>query len=132
MIADDEIVAALRRALPEASAILLFGSHAAGAARPDSDLDLAVLLPGRADPVRLWHVAEEMAAAFGVDVDLIDLGAASTVMQHQIITTGRTLFVAGLDFARYEAFILSAMTALTEAREPLLAEIKREGRVYGR
>ncbi len=130
-IDDDAILTAARDALPEAQAIYLFGSRAEGAARGDSDLDLAVLMaPGKADPVGLWETGEALAARLGVDVDLVDLMGASTVLQHRIVTTGRRLFAADpLAADWYEAFIESEMADLNEARAPLLAEIAREGRV---
>ncbi len=56
---------------------------------------MAVKLPGRADPVRMWVAGEEIAWRLGVDVDLIDSLAASTVMQYRIVTTGRRLFATG-------------------------------------
>jgi len=132
MIAESDIVAAVRSVLPEAQALILFGSRADGTERDDSDLDLAILLPGRADPVRLWEAGEAIARRLGVDVDLVDLLAASTVMQYQIITTGRRLFAEGTQADFYETFILSEMTALNEARAPLLADIRKEGRVHDR
>jgi predicted nucleotidyltransferase len=131
-ISDAEIVAAVRSALPECQSIILFGSRAQGGAADDSDLDLAVMLPGRADTVRLWEAGEAIARRLGVDVDLVDLCAASTVMQFQVITGGRRLFGEGSEPDTYEAFILSEMTSLDEARAPLLADIRREGRVHGR
>lgn len=131
-LAGDEIIAAVRAVLPDVRAVTLFGSRAGGAARDDSDLDLAVLLPGPADPVRLWEAGEAIARTLGVDVDLIDLRAASTVMQFQVITTGRRLFAEGGEADRYEMFVLGEMLALNEARAPLIADIEREGRVHGR
>lgn len=129
---EDEIVTAVRAVLPEVQAITLFGSRAEGSETANSDLDLAVLLAGRGDPVQLWEAGEALAQRLGVDVDLIDLRAASTVMQFQIVTTGRRLFAAGSESDRYEMFILSEMTALNEARAPLIADILREGRIHGR
>jgi uncharacterized protein len=131
-ISESDIVTAVRSALPNAQAVTLFGSRAEGVEVPGSDLDLAVLLPGRADPVRLWEAGEAIARRLDVDVDLIDLRAASTVMQFQIVTTGRRLFAIGDEADRYEMFILGEMTALNEARAPLIADIQREGRVHGR
>jgi predicted nucleotidyltransferase len=131
-ISESEIVTALRSALPEASAVILFGSRAEGTDTADSDLDLAVLLPRPADPVPLWEAGEAVARRLGVDVDLVDLRRASTVMQFQIITTGRRLFVQGDEADRYDMFILAEMTALNEARAPLIADIEREGRIHGR
>lgn len=131
-LAEDKIIAAVRAVLPEVQAVTLFGSRAEGSAREDSDLDLAVLLPRRADPVRLWEAGEAIARTLGVDVDLIDLRAASTVMQFQVITTGRRLFAEGGEADCYEMFVLGEMMALNEARAPLIADIEREGRVHGR
>lgn len=131
VIADDEIVRVLGEVLPDMRALLLFGSCVNGIGAPGSDLDLAVLLPNRADPVGLWLAGEAVAARLGIDVDLIDLRGASTVMQFQIITAGRILYAADGEIQYYAAFILSEMTALNEARAPLLADINREGRIYG-
>lgn len=130
-ISDSDIVTAVRLALPDVRAITLFGSRAEGTDTPDSDLDLAILLSHRADPVRLWEAGEAIARRLDVDVDLIDLRAASTVMQFQIVTTGRRLLAEGDEADRYEMFILREMADLNEARAPLIADIKREGQVHG-
>ena len=131
-LADTDLLSLLRAALPEVRAIYRFGSRATGEARNDSDLDIAVLLPGRADPVRLWEIAEALAVRLGVDVDLVDLIAASTVLQYQIVTTGQRLFAIDAEVDFYEAFIVSEMLALREARAPLVADIVAEGRIHGR
>jgi predicted nucleotidyltransferase len=127
-----DIVAALGSVLPDAQALIMFGSRADGAGTAGSDLDLAVLLPAPADPVRLWEAGEDIARRLGVDVDLVDLRTASTVMQFQIITTGRRLFAEGTEADRYDMFILGEMTSLNEARAPLIADLAREGHVHGR
>lgn len=127
-----DIIAAVLAELPEARAIYLFGSHADGSAGAESDLDLAVLLPGRGDPVRVWQAGEGVAHRLNVDVDLVDLGAASTVMQFQVLTTGRRLFAADGQVDRFEAFVMAEMIDLNHARAGLLADITREGRVHGR
>lgn len=131
-LSEGEIITAVRSILPGVQAITLFGSRAEGTETADSDLDLAVLLPGSVDPVRLWEAGEAIARRLGVDVDLVDLRAASTVMQFQVVTSGRRLFAEGGEADRYEMFVLGEMTALNEARAPLIADIQREGRVHGR
>lgn len=131
VLSDDAILDAVRALFPTLCAVTLFGSRAQGQERDDSDLDLAVLLPEPADPVALWQAGEAIAKRLGVDVDLVDLRRASTVMQHQIITSGRRLFIEGTEAERYDAYILNAMIALNEARAPLLADIHRDGRVHG-
>jgi predicted nucleotidyltransferase len=133
MITDSDILAAVREALPGVRRVYLFGSRAVGEERPDSDLDLAVVLDGPADPVSLWMAGEDIASRLDVDVDLIDLLTADTVLKHQIVTKGRRLFAADpMDAERYEIFILNDMMNLNEIRAPLIADIKRRGSVYGR
>ena len=86
--ARDLIVQHLRSHLPGLLAIYAFGSRITGNTTPDSDLDLAVLVAGHADIITLFNLSSDLADLAGCDVDLVDLRAASTVMQHQIIQTG--------------------------------------------
>ena len=126
------ILDALRQCLPHLLALYAFGSQVSGDAGPESDLDLAVLVEGKADPVALWHLAGELAELAGCPVDLLDLRAANTVMQHRVITTGQRLWARDPQADLYESFILSEKTALDEARAPLMAIIQREGTIHGR
>lgn len=130
---DEDIVTAVLEVIPATQALYLFGSRARGCERPDSDLDLGVLVAGKAGAAELWDRAQELAVRFNLDVDLVDLRAASTVMQHQVITSGRRLFAApGQEVDRFEIFVLKEMTDLNEARAGVMADIVREGRVHGR
>ena len=122
----------LLAAIPSLSAVYLFGSLAQGTAGPESDVDIAILADQAPDAVGLWSLANDLADVAGCPVDLVDLRAASTVMQYQIITTGKRLWERDSQAALYESFILSEKTALDEARAGLIADIGREGRIYGR
>jgi uncharacterized protein len=122
----------LQNQLPGLLAVYLFGSHAQGIAGPDSDVDLAVLLSGQADPVLLWQLSGDMADIAGSPVDLIDLRAATTVMQYQVVTRGQRLWARDVQAGLFECFVLSEKTALDEARAGLLKDIQEEGSVYGR
>jgi predicted nucleotidyltransferase len=113
-------------------AIYLFGSHATGEATAASDVDLAVLVAGRVEPLHLWQLAGELADIAQLPVDLLDLRNASTVMQYQIITNGRRVWTSGVDAGVYEAFILSEKTEFDVARAGLLSDIYQEGIVHGR
>lgn len=88
-----DLVARLQRCRPVA--IYLFGSHAAGTPRPDSDLDLAILLPPGAPaisgPERLDLVGELEALA-NRQVDLVVLNRAPLPLQFEVIHTGRVLY----------------------------------------
>lgn len=128
----ERIIQTLQARLPNLLAIYAFGSRISGTARPDSDLDLAVLVAGYADPLTLFALAGDLADVAGCAVDLLDLRAASTVMQYQIITTGERWWQQDAQAALFEAAILSEKTALDTARAGLLADIQQRGRVYGR
>lgn len=127
----DQTLDTLRQRWPELLAVYHFGSTASGQSTAASDVDLAILLPGKADALDLWHQAQALATTLGREVDLLDLRAASTVMQYQIITTGQRLWARDAQAALYESFILSEKTALDTARAGLLQDIEQRGRVYG-
>ncbi|WP_211234111.1 type VII toxin-antitoxin system MntA family adenylyltransferase antitoxin [Chitinilyticum litopenaei] len=122
----------LRQKLPDLQAVYAFGSQISGDADADSDLDLAVLLPYRADPVALWQLAGALSGVSGLPVDLLDLRAASTVMQYQVLSKGIRLFELDTVVGIFEAMVLSEKTRLDEVRQDLLDDIVRDGRVYGR
>lgn len=128
----DLIVSLLQARLPNLLAIHAFGSQINGTAGPDSDLDLAVLVGGYADPTRLWDIAGEIADLAGCPVDLLDFRAASTVMQYRILSTGQRWWAADSRADLYEAGVLSDKTELDSARAALIADVQREGRIYGR
>jgi predicted nucleotidyltransferase len=129
---EERIVALLQAELPGLLGVWLFGSQANGHANVHSDVDLAVLVAGRADPLQLWNIGQKLAAVMDRDVDLLDLRVASTVMQYQVITEGRLLWQKDAQGILYESAILSDKTELDTARAGLLADIRREGRVYGK
>lgn len=122
----------LRTALRELVAAYRFGSTATGSARLSSDVDLAVLADGRLDPIVRFDLQERLAGALHIDVDLVDLRAASTVMASQIVTTGVLLY-EGDSTARhvFENFVYGRYARFNEERREILDRIAREGRVYG-
>ena len=79
----------VREVLPGASAAWLFGSADKGYWREGSDLDLAVSMPQPFSAAARFQAAERMISALGVEVDLLDFHHLHTVMQVQIIHTGR-------------------------------------------
>ena len=129
---DGPIVGAIRERLPSVLAVYAFGSRVQGMAGPQSDLDLAVLVAGYAEPLVLWSLSASLADKVACPVDLLDLRAASTVMQYQVITTGKLLWSIGLDAGLFECYVLSEKTALDAARAPLLADIAATGEIYAR
>ena len=124
-------ISSIRTAFPNTLAIYFFGSHANGTANSDSDLDLAVLVAGYAEPLQLWDISNNLAEIAGCDVDLLDMRAASTVMQYQILQTGRCLWANKLEADLFECFVLSEKLYLDQARAGLLDDIQKRGTVYG-
>lgn len=131
----ESLIALLKHRLPGLLAIYGFGSrihHQGVTARPDSDLDLAVLLEGYADPVILFYLSGELADITDCPVDLLDMRAASTVMQYQILTIGEAWWRKDVQAGLFEAAMLSEKMALNEARAGLIQAVARRGTVYGR
>lgn len=128
----EAIIQHLQQSIPDLLAIYAFGSRIQGTATAGSDLDLAVLVAGYADPLQLWQLAGDLQDLAGCSVDLLDLRAATTVMQYQVITTGECWWARDVQAGLFEAAVLSDKTALDTARAALLEDIQREGRVYGR
>lgn len=129
---DGPVLRALHNAFPNALAAYAFGSQMVGKAGADSDLDLAVVVAGYADPLALWELSHKMADIAGCPVDLLDLRSASTVMQFQVLTQGQRLWAKGMEADLFECFVMGEKLALDEARAGTLANIVRDGRVYGR
>ena len=118
--------------IPNLLALYAFGSRIQGTANAQSDLDLAVLVEGYADSVQLFGLANQLADQLGYEVDLLDMRAASTVMQFQILTTGECWWAKDLlQVGLFESMVLSEKTNLEEARAPLLADVQSRGSVYG-
>ncbi|MEK7761619.1 MAG: nucleotidyltransferase domain-containing protein, partial [Nitrospirota bacterium] len=83
---DPALIEYLRKSVPELIALYRFGSQAKGTARPDSDVDLAVLARNPIPAIRRFELAQELAIQLHRDVDLVDLRSASTVMRMQVIS----------------------------------------------
>jgi predicted nucleotidyltransferase len=127
-----KVVTAIRERFLNAMAVYAFGSRLNGNSGPNSDLDLAVLVGGYADPLELWEAANQLAGLVHCPVDLLDLRAASTVMQYQVITTGQRLWAADVQAGLFECYVLSEKTALDAARAPLMRDIAATGKIYAR
>lgn len=68
-----------------------FGSRARGEGRPDSDLDLAGRVPKDVDLFGLVHLRDDLADAFGMPIDFVDLDAAKPRTRERIERDGVVL-----------------------------------------
>ncbi len=76
---------------PSVTMAILFGSLADGRGRPDSDLDLAVSATVPLTVQARIELIDELAAAVGRPIDLIDLNQAHGPILQQVLTTGRLM-----------------------------------------
>jgi len=83
-------------------------------------------------PVQLFETANQLADKLGYEVDLLDLRAASTVMQYQVIITGKRLWTKDTQADLFDVIVLNEKLALDELRAEQLNEIRETGTVYGR
>lgn len=80
---------------PEALSVILYGSQASGITRPDSDVDVAVLLKsGRSSKSfeKKLEYQADLEDILGKDVDVVILNDADLFLAQQAITKGRTVF----------------------------------------
>lgn len=68
--------------------VYLFGSQADGQARPNSDVDVAVLLQDDSDALVDLQLADYLSGALRKSVDFVVLNRASPILQHEVIRGG--------------------------------------------
>jgi predicted nucleotidyltransferase len=130
----DVIVRIILEHYPTAQAIYLFGAYGTADEWPDSDVDIAVLLPpeeARQQPqLMLAPCFYALADALGKYVDLLNARELSTVFQKEIIRSGRRLYSADDAAAEFEMLTLSHYQKLNEEREAILEAFEKSGKAY--
>jgi predicted nucleotidyltransferase len=98
-------------------ALFVFGSEVAGTRHRESDLDLAALLRRRPDSLELLDAQTELEGIAKLDVDLVDLAAASPILARQVLRGGRCVFGSESPaLARFEATLPSRYEDLKRVR----------------
>ena len=119
---------------PSVQGIYLFGSFGTGNAWPDSDVDIALLLPpAQAKAERSLAMSEcrfDLAKALGREADLVNARQVSTVFQKEIIF-GKLLYCADrYAVDEFEMLTLSYYQKLNEERREILEAFYETGRAY--
>ncbi|MBF0308970.1 MAG: nucleotidyltransferase domain-containing protein [Magnetococcales bacterium] len=129
---DQSIVEAVRTFFPRVQAIYRFGSCGTADERPDSDCDLALLLPpGDKTRLAVHPLAEQLAALLGREVDLVNLRQVDTVFQKEILAAERRIDAGDVQAAdSFEMLVLSYYQRLNRERREILADFRASGRVY--
>jgi uncharacterized protein len=135
MTATGDIVRTVLGHYPDTQAIYLFGSYGTKNEWPDSDVDIALLLPpDQAKASRMLAMSplcSDLGSLLEKPVDLINLREVSTVFQKEIITADRRIYTGdayGAD--EFEMLVLSLYQKLGEERADILEEFWRTGRAY--
>ncbi|WP_028299541.1 type VII toxin-antitoxin system MntA family adenylyltransferase antitoxin [Oceanospirillum beijerinckii] len=122
MLDKNKLVQTVKNLAPDVRLIYLFGSQADGSSTPSSDIDIAVLLEKKLDPVARFDLEQTLAIELNQDVDLVDLLTASTVLQNQVIMHGSLLFGSENEQTKFEMQIMSMYQRLNEERADILRE----------
>ena len=108
--------------------IYLFGSAARSELRVDSDIDLAFLSDEPRGSYEVFMVAQQLAEIFNRDVDLVDLGKASTVLKAQIVAYGKHIYEADLNRRiSFEMVALKEYALLNEERQVVVDSFIKGG-----
>src|SRR5277367_6749592 len=78
--------------LPEAWAVYVYGSFARDEDWPDSDLDIAILLPPEQRIPDLLQLMGDISKRIHREVDVVDLRRVGDVLRRDVLESGRILF----------------------------------------
>ena len=101
MLPDDQSAAARLRAaiseVPDVQLAYLFGSRASGAARPESDFDIGILLHETSARAERGSTIRRLAGRLGREVssallDIVILNDAPALLRHRILRDGVVLY----------------------------------------
>ena len=129
----DTITTTVLEFYPNVQAVYLFGSHMTKDEWPDSDIDIALLLPHeeakRELSFAMCDCSTALARTLHKDVDLLNARIVSTVFQNEIISKGRLLYCAD-QYAvdEFEMLTISYYQKLNEERADIIASALADGR----
>ena len=135
MTFEQTIVETISERHRDVQALYLFGSHGTEYEWPQSDVDVAMLLP----PAAAKHLSTmdraatqtELARRLAKPVDLVNLRRVSTVLQKEVVMADRRIHTVDEYAAEvFEMHVLSLYQKLNEERREILKEGLGSGRFY--
>lgn len=135
MSQQSQLIQLILNTWPDTQAIYLFGSWGTEYERPESDVDIAVLLPApqakKAGSLVLTDLHYALQSLLNREVDLINLRQAPTVLQKEVVMAGRRIYcIPGIVADEFELLVLALYQKLNEERAGILAEGMSSGRFY--
>lgn len=127
------IIRTVLKHYPDVQAIYLFGSYGTADEWPDSDVDIAILLPPQqakaAKILAMSDLCFELESLLKKEVDLINLRRVPTVLQKEIVVADRRIYHADEYAANeFEMLTLSYYQKLNEERAEIVEDALATGR----
>lgn len=131
----DAIIQTVLEHYPDTQAIYLFGSYGTEQEWPESDADIAVLLPpkksGKIGSLAMSDLRFALESVLQKEVDLINLRQVSTVLQKEVVAADRRIYEGGKYAAEeFDMLTLSQYQKLNEERAGILASALADGRFH--
>ena len=120
---------------PQTQAIYLFGSWGTENQWPDSDVDIALLLPPveakKTGTLLMSPLRFSLESLLNRPVDLINLRLVSTVFQKEVVCSERRIYCVD-DYAadEFEMLTISYYQQLNQERKEILDEFWQSGKAY--
>jgi uncharacterized protein len=122
---------ALLAAFPNVWSIYVYGSFARGDDSPQSDIDLALLLPPEEKIDDLLSIISEVSTRAHREVDLVDLRKVNDVLRREVLAEGQTLYVSQPDrVLEWEGTAISRYQRYREEVSDLLKDFQKTGIGY--
>ncbi len=130
-----EIVRLVLEHYPNAQAIYLFGSYGTEQEWPDSDVDIAVLLPPEeaktAGLLQMSDLRFDLETLLEKEIDLINIRRVPTVLQKEVVVADCRIYEGDWFAAEeFEMLTLSYYQKLNEERADIISSALASGRFH--
>jgi len=122
----------LKQYIPNLKAIYIFGSFAQNQQNSSSDLDIAILADKKLNNIKRWEIATKLANKLNIDIDLVDLLEANTILKFQIISKGKRIYGEGFEIEKFEMIAISQYQNFIAERQPIVDEILKNKSILGK
>lgn len=113
---------------PSVSAVYLFGSYASEEYDNKSDIDIAILLTPGEKIKKSFELQFRLETLLNLNIDIILLREVNTVLQKEIIISGRRIFCSDEYIAdEFEMLVISKYQKLNEERREIIKDALKSG-----